>query len=322
MMMFRRRLLLPLVRVDHRLPSTTNLITSNTVVLALVLVLLTSSHHQSPLYYNDGGGAVHGFSMMARPHRLLRPLPRPPHSDDSSTSRGGDRGVLLVTTRNRPTTTLQLTISPETNGSWKKSSRAIALSLSLSLSMHATDVAAAAADDDDYEEEEEEYEEYDDDENDDDDDDDELDYLSPSQIKTLRKEASKREANKVLPRIAYRNDVGITPMMLIISTFASHELVTISSIRADKQQHRSHVKPAAEQLAYDIALAMPTSQQQRPVFLVCIQGYSATYYSPFPKGRVVAPPNRIPLHQSSYKPNQWSKRTKALRDERGQIVQE
>jgi hypothetical protein len=162
-------------------------------------------------------------------------------------------------------------------------------------------------------------------------DDDLLDYLSPSQVKTLRKEAAKRQAAKVLPRIAYHNDVGITPIMLICSTFASHELVTISSIYnsrgGDKDNNnnssnnnkgpRSSVKPAAEQLAFDLSRAM---QNKQPVLLVSIQGYSATYYSPFPEARVAK--NRIALHSSSYKPNQWSKRPKAPRDERGQIIQE
>lgn len=136
--------------------------------------------------------------------------------------------------------------------------------------------------------------------------------LTPNQIKSLRKEISKRRAAKKIPNIWLDDDETSGPfsdetLAGIIDLFGKHELVEVRGISKDEKK----MAPATcQQLAFELSLAA-----DKPVDLVEIKGHAGTFYSP---GDME---DRIIL-RSSYKEGAWTKRPKAPRDNRGQIIRE
>mmetsp|Transcript_28875 Transcript_28875/g.79259 ORF Transcript_28875/g.79259 Transcript_28875/m.79259 type:complete len:290 (+) Transcript_28875:116-985(+) len=149
----------------------------------------------------------------------------------------------------------------------------------------------------------------------------ELEYLTPSQVRLLRKEAAKRQARRTLPRVAFPEESD-SPLTPITDEFRHDELVLVTGL---SKSNKKEVKAVAEELEYELMLEM-----QKEVFCVTIKGSTATFYAPFDDENDDDPTNeshnnkrakKIVL-RNSYQPNQWSKRIKASRDHRGQIVKE
>ena len=134
--------------------------------------------------------------------------------------------------------------------------------------------------------------------------------LTPNQIKSLRKEMSKRRAAKKIPQI-WLNDAETSgpfsdeTLAGIISFLDKHELVEVRGISKDEKKMAFAV---CQQLAFELSVAA-----DKPVDLVESKGHVGTFYCP---GEME---DRIIL-RSSYKDGAWTKRPKAPRDNRGQII--
>ena len=130
-----------------------------------------------------------------------------------------------------------------------------------------------------------------------------LDYLTPQQVKALRKEVSKRSKQRKLQSVPFDdNDNCLDEAASILQT---DELVQIRSISIEDKRK---VFDTVESLAEELSLHM-----QFPVFLVDTQGHKAVYYSPTT--------NKIQLRTTG-KLNQWEKRPRKPRDNAGQIIRE
>jgi hypothetical protein len=148
-------------------------------------------------------------------------------------------------------------------------------------------------------------------------------FVSPVQIAYLRKEANKRESNRRLVR--YNLDPQETTTASHISPdtirdisnlFDTSELVEVRGISKDTKKR---VFDAAHGLAGTLEEAF-----ERPVVVVDIKGYAAKLYCPWDDdddddesgtGR----DGRIQL-RSNYRPGQWTRKAKPIRDNRGQII--
>mmetsp|Transcript_10429 Transcript_10429/g.21437 ORF Transcript_10429/g.21437 Transcript_10429/m.21437 type:complete len:200 (-) Transcript_10429:2127-2726(-) len=143
---------------------------------------------------------------------------------------------------------------------------------------------------------------------------DELDYLTPSQVKILRKEADKRYARKSMPRIQFSEDDQDECLSKIGAALCTSELVMVSGL---SKGNKKGVKEEAEFVEYEVMRLI-----EKEVFVLTIKGSSATFYSPFSEEeKKESETNSIQLF-NSYRPNQWSKRIKAPRDSRGQIIKD
>ena len=156
----------------------------------------------------------------------------------------------------------------------------------------------------------------------DDDDDDDQDFtLSPQQVKVLRKEVKKRKAKKSLKRLSLTAEEGQ-------GAFATETLERIAEalqaetelleIRAISKNQRKNVKAVSELLAIQVERHMDTDESFKPVFVLDINGFSAIFYSPFLKDSDMYE-KRIVL-RSGYENNKWTRKPKAVRDIRGQIM--
>lgn len=138
-----------------------------------------------------------------------------------------------------------------------------------------------------------------------------LEYLTPSQVKLLRKEATKRQARRALPRVPFTGeDENISK---IADTFALHELVLVSGLSPSDKRG---VKEISDQLEYELMRIL-----EKEVFAIEMHGHTVTFFSPFPESDQEHRIQKLNL-RSSYRPNQWSKRVKPPRDHRGQIIKE
>lgn len=134
--------------------------------------------------------------------------------------------------------------------------------------------------------------------------------ITPTQIKTLRKEASKRMARKKLPQHFFdKYDVNNDTFFKEISqSLKENELIQIRGISKDNKRH---VLATTEDFIDDLSVFM-----QQEVTLVEIKGFAATLFCP---SDTIDTNQKIQL-RSSYQEGQWTRRMKAPRDHRGQIV--
>jgi len=135
--------------------------------------------------------------------------------------------------------------------------------------------------------------------------------VTPRQIATLRKEAGRREARKILPKVFLSAaDDGGEGLEEAAARFAESELVELRGVsRASKRQ------------VFDTAYALAAALEERvgrPVVVVEVKGFTARLYCPWDEesraGRLVL--------RHGYRPGQWTSKSKPVRDERGQIMKD
>ena len=145
-------------------------------------------------------------------------------------------------------------------------------------------------------------------------------FVSPVQIEFLRKESKKRESNRKLPKYTLPHEehaMEIAPETIheICDIFDMHELV---EVRGVSNNDKKGVYYTAHALANTLEDAMDKS-----VVVVDIKGFAVKLYCPWDdddeegdEGRVG---KRIQL-RSNYRPGQWTRKAKPIRDDRGQII--
>lgn len=130
------------------------------------------------------------------------------------------------------------------------------------------------------------------------------DYLTPTQVKTLRKEANKRKTRKELKALVFSDEnTANQHMAAIVHLLEDSELVEIRGISRNEKRH---VRRNAERLALEIEMEL-----ERPVFLLDTKGHAATYYSPGIGDFEL---------RTGYREGQWSKKPRPKRDSRGKII--
>lgn len=142
---------------------------------------------------------------------------------------------------------------------------------------------------------------------------DDEEYVSPNQIKELRKEAAKRRARKKLtqfklPEEECYGEFTEDSLTAICGLLARNELVEVRGISRDRKR---------EVFATTEELGMALSLKGRFVSLVETKGYAATFYCPGDDDEVVG--KKI-VRRTSFKEGQWTKKPKPKRDNRGQII--
>ena len=140
-------------------------------------------------------------------------------------------------------------------------------------------------------------------------DDDE--YVSPNQMKALRKEVSKRRARKKLtqykmPEAECHGNFSDGTLDAISELLAMNELVVVRGISRDKKRN---VFATTEKLG------MVLSGKGKFVTTIEIKGFSSTFYRPGDDDIE----NKI-IRRTNYKEGQWKKKPKPKRDNRGQII--
>ena len=134
--------------------------------------------------------------------------------------------------------------------------------------------------------------------------------VTPNQLKALRKEASKRQARNILVRQQYvaENAEGVNDFYsAVCKDLEDHELCEVRGVCINNKRE---VYSTAHQLAYDLSVEL-----QREVTVVIIKGHAVTLYSP-----AAQPEKRKIILRTSYQEGQWTRREKAPRDHRGQII--
>jgi len=141
------------------------------------------------------------------------------------------------------------------------------------------------------------------------DDDDEEEYmpLTPNQIKTLRKEVSKRRARKELvqdwlPEEETSGPFSEETLEKISTLLKENELVEIRGISKNEKRY---VRPMSDELSYDLSRIAG-----KVVECVQTKGFSTIFYCG--NGGIIL--------RSSYQPYQWERRQKPLRDIGGKII--
>jgi hypothetical protein len=130
------------------------------------------------------------------------------------------------------------------------------------------------------------------------------DYLTPTQVKTLRKEANKRKTRKELKALVFSDEnTANQHMAAIVHLLEDSELIEIRGISRNEKRH---VRRNAERLALEIEMEL-----ERPVFLLDTKGHAATYYSPGIGDFEL---------RTGYREAQWSKKPRPKRDSRGKII--
>mmetsp|Transcript_37284 Transcript_37284/g.79489 ORF Transcript_37284/g.79489 Transcript_37284/m.79489 type:complete len:165 (+) Transcript_37284:1631-2125(+) len=147
-------------------------------------------------------------------------------------------------------------------------------------------------------------------------------FISPEQISLLRKEATKRESQKKLPKFFLSPDesmeVTLETIHEISKLFTTSEIIEVRGVSRDKKKQ---VFDIAHGLAATLEGAM-----EKPVVVVHIKGFSVKLYCPWDDdhehgGSSIGnnPIRRIQL-RTSYEPGQWTRKAKPIRDNKGQIV--
>lgn len=139
-------------------------------------------------------------------------------------------------------------------------------------------------------------------------------FITPEQITTLRKEAAKRERRKALPKFFVpieesSGDCSQETIEGILELFGKNELIEVRGVSKDNKKH-----------VYEVAHGFAANLEEeigKPVVVVDIKGFAVKMYSPWFEDE--GDSSRIQLY-SSYRPNQWKRKPKPIRDERGQIV--
>ena len=138
-------------------------------------------------------------------------------------------------------------------------------------------------------------------------------YLSDKHIATLRKEASKRLANKRMPVLFLMEsettgDFGESLSEICVA-LNDAELVQVRGISRDS---RKQARAVADALAVALSVEM-----EMDVNLIECKGHTAVYYCPcLPDDS----PQKFKLFTSVGKKNEWKKKPKPVRDNRGQII--
>lgn len=137
-------------------------------------------------------------------------------------------------------------------------------------------------------------------------------FVSAEQISFLRKEANKRQANKKLPKhfLPAEESMEVSPETIdtISKLFETSELIEVRGVSRDKKKK---VFDTANELAATLEDVL-----EKPVVVVEIKGFAAKLYCPWDSDEKGG---QIQL-RTNYKPGQWSRKPKAIRDNRGQIV--
>lgn len=149
-------------------------------------------------------------------------------------------------------------------------------------------------------------------------------YLSDNHIATLRKESAKRIANKrmpvvFLPESETNGDFRPSLLAQVCHALETAELVQVRGLSRDSKKQ---IRKVADMLT--IALGM---EMGKDVNLVMCKGHSAVYYAEADdddeqdggRSSTLKQP-KIKLHTSVGKKNQWTKKPKPVRDNRGQII--
>ena len=141
-------------------------------------------------------------------------------------------------------------------------------------------------------------------------DDDE--YVSPNQIKELRKEVAKRRARRKLayfklPASETFGEFTEETLTAVCNLLAKNELVEVRGISRDKKR---------EAFATTEELGMALSEQGKFVTVVEQKGFASTFYCP---GDDEVVGKKI-IRRTSFKEGQWTKKPKPKRDNRGQII--
>lgn len=153
-------------------------------------------------------------------------------------------------------------------------------------------------------------------------------FVSPEQISFLRKEASKRDARNQLPRYNLsmtserqqeddEENLSDETIASISNLFEQSELIEVRGVSKNNKR-RVH------ETAYSLASTLETVYET-PVVVVEIKGFAAKLYRPWSfgsvdvGGNIIMREGKIQL-RSNYKPGQWTRKAKPIRDERGQIV--
>jgi hypothetical protein len=142
-----------------------------------------------------------------------------------------------------------------------------------------------------------------------------VEFPTPSQLKVLRKEATKRQASNTMARALLPPEEMYGPftssLPTILSLLEERELVDVRGI--SKTDNRD-VRAIAERLVNDLELEL-----QRDVTIVSIKGYTATLYCPMIDE---TSSTKIQLFTSVGQKNSWVRRAKAPRDNRGQVIKD
>jgi hypothetical protein len=137
-------------------------------------------------------------------------------------------------------------------------------------------------------------------------------FVSPANIKVLRKEATKREVGRELPKFVLppdeQSEISEETLSGIINLFDEAEIIEVKNISKNAKRY---VYATTNDLA-----ALLEEEMGQPVVIVSIKGFTARLYSPWVeedrRGRIVL--------RTSYRPNQWKKRPRPVRDNRGQVI--
>jgi hypothetical protein len=141
--------------------------------------------------------------------------------------------------------------------------------------------------------------------------------VSAEQIAMLRKEANQRDARKQLPKffLAQEESAEASPETIneILALFDKDELIEVRGVGKGKK------KQAFEKCNELAAILEDTIE--KPVVVVDVKGFAVKLYCPWVDDEEGANGKlgRIQM-RTSYKPGQWSRKPKALRDNRGQVI--
>eukprot|EP00581_Thalassiosira_minuscula_P014967 CAMPEP_0183729750 /NCGR_PEP_ID=MMETSP0737-20130205/31126_1 /TAXON_ID=385413 /ORGANISM="Thalassiosira miniscula, Strain CCMP1093" /LENGTH=224 /DNA_ID=CAMNT_0025962029 /DNA_START=139 /DNA_END=813 /DNA_ORIENTATION=+ len=135
-------------------------------------------------------------------------------------------------------------------------------------------------------------------------------FVSPEQITTLRKEATKRDSRKKLTKFFMPppDDVSDETIDEICKLFDTSELIEVRGVSKDNKRR-----------VFDTAHALAGKLEdtiEKPVVVVDIKGFAVKLYCPWDDE---ARSGRIQL-RTGYKPGQWTRKAKPIRDNRGQII--
>lgn len=142
-------------------------------------------------------------------------------------------------------------------------------------------------------------------------------YLSDNQIATLRKEASKRIANQRMPTLFLQesetNGDFAASIAEICTALTTSELVQVRGLSRDSKKQ---IRNVADLLAMALGVEMG-----KDVNLVECKGHAAVYYCPVEDDRAdQLDLPKIKLFTSVGKKNEWTRKPKSVRDNRGQII--
>lgn len=144
-------------------------------------------------------------------------------------------------------------------------------------------------------------------------------FVSPDQISLLRKEAIRRDSNKKLPKFYLPPDESMleitetsTSITDISKLFETSELI---EVRGVAKGHKKAVFDTAHGMA-----GMLEDAFEKPVVVVDIKGFAAKLYCPWDSDEVDGGVGQRIQLRSSYKPGQWTRKAKPIRDIRGQVV--